>query len=220
MKRGIIILAVLIILGCTKTIERRYSEKTVNDDMKTLKAELDSTNYALLSSTIIRNALEGKSMENVTYADILKDGKRWKTKQEQIEAEQKALAEKTRLEEEQRQERLSNAVVVTCFEKGFSELGYNDYITYKFAIQNKSDNDIRAIKGTVIFTNLFDDVISKVSLVCDDPIKAGEKYIWRGTTDYNQFISSDVAMRNKDLKDMKVVWKPEKILFTDGSSLE
>ena len=38
--------------------------------------------------------------------------------------------------------------------------------------------------------------------------------------EYNQFKDKDQALKNKDLKDIKVVWKPEKIIFEDGSTLE
>lgn len=50
--------------------------------------------------------------------------------------------------------------------------------------------------------------------------KAGETITWNATTDYNQFKDEDKAMRNKDLKDMKVIWNPEKIIFEDDSILE
>src|SRR5690606_22654295 len=120
----------------------------------------------------------------------------------------------------ERIKRLNKAVMVSCFEKGYVEIDYQDYITYKFVIQNKSDKNIRAIKGSITFTNLFDEEITSLSFVYDQPIQAGHETNWNATTDYNQFIDEDQILKNKDLKDLKVVWKPEKIIFEDGTSLE
>jgi hypothetical protein len=43
---------------------------------------------------------------------------------------------------------------------------------------------------------------------------------WNATTEYNQFVSEDKTLKNKSLKDIKVVWKPEKVIFEDGIVLE
>ncbi|MDA9151726.1 hypothetical protein N9N85_03145, partial [Schleiferiaceae bacterium] len=143
-----------------------------------------------------------------------------KAEQDRIEAEQKALQEKAAREEAERVARLQNAVMVTCFKKGYTEVDYQDYITYGFAIQNKSEQDIRAVKGEIMFTDLFDDEIKTLSFTYDQPIKAGATANWNATTDYNQFMDDDVRLKNKELKDLKIVWKPIKVIFQDGSTLE
>jgi hypothetical protein len=145
---------------------------------------------------------------------------KWKAEQEKKEAEQKALAEKAAKEEAERIKKLTEAVIVSCFEKGFTKYNYEDYITYKFVIKNKSDKNIRAVKGGITFTNLFDEKISSLNFVYDQPIEAGTEITWDAQTDYNQFKDEDKTLRNKDLKDIKVVWKPEKIIFEDGTTLE
>lgn len=148
---------------------------------------------------------------------MVKNGKQSKKKKE---AEQKALAEKAAKEEAERIKKLTEAVIVSCFDKGFAQVDYQDYITYKFVIQNKSDKSIRAVKGGITFTNLFDEEIKSLNFVYDQPIPAGEEVNWNATTDYNQFMDDDKTLKNKDLKDLKVVWKPEKIIFEDGTTLE
>jgi len=141
------------------------------------------------------------------------------------EAEQKALAEKAKKEEEEEEEearikKLTESVIVSCFEKSFAEYDYQEYITYKFVIQNKSEKEIRAVKGSISFTNLFDDEIKSLSFLYDQPIGSEKEVNWNAQTDYNQFMDDDVSLKNKDLKDIKVVWKPEKIIFADGTILE
>ena len=37
--------------------------------------------------------------------------------------------------------------------------------------------------------------------------------------EYNQFLNPHQQLRNTELKDMKVVWMPESVIFTDGSKI-
>ncbi len=209
-----------VLFSCSTPMEKKYNEKTALKDIQSIKSAIDSTEFNLLAGSVFRLKLEDKKLEEMTYAEILEDGKKWKAEQEKIEAEQKALAEKAAKDEAERIKKLTESVIVSCFEKGYSEVDYQDYITYKFVILNKSEKAIRAVKGGITFTNLFDEKIKSLSFVYDKPIEAGEQVNWDATTEYNQFMSEDKTLKNKDLKDLKVVWNPEKILFEDGTTLE
>jgi hypothetical protein len=201
-------------------MDKKFNEETAKEDIKAIKSKIDSTELQLLAGSMIRLKFQDKKLEEMTYGEILEDGKKWKAEQEKKEAEQKALAEKAAKEEAERIKKLTEAVIVSCFEKGFTKYNYEDYITYKFVIKNKSDKNIRAVKGGITFTNLFDEKISSLNFVYDQPIEAGTEITWDAQTDYNQFKDEDKTLRNKDLKDIKVVWKPEKIIFEDGTTLE
>jgi len=43
---------------------------------------------------------------------------------------------------------------------------------------------------------------------------------WNATIDYNQFMAADKTLKNKCIKYFKVFWKPEKVIFEDGTILE
>ena len=221
MKKLLLLIGITAVLfSCTTPMEKKYNEKTALKDIQLIKAAIDSTEFNLLAGSVFRLKFEDKKLEEMTYAEILEEGKKWRAEQEKIEAEQKALAEKAAKDEAERIKKLTESVIVSCFEKGYSEVDYQDYITYKFVILNKSDKAIRAVKGGITFTNLFDEKIKSLSFVYDKPIEAGEQVNWDATTEYNQFMSEDKTLKNKDLKDLKVVWNPEKILFEDGTTLE
>ena len=220
MKKALIILSSILVVACSSPLDKKYSEDTFEEDAKELRNELDSTDAKLLLGSIFRLTLQQEDLSKMTYGEILENGKAWKAEQDRIEAEQKALQEKAAREEAERVARLQNAVMVTCFKKGYTEVDYQDYITYGFAIQNKSEQDIRAVKGEIMFTDLFDDEIKTLSFTYDQSIKAGATANWNATTDYNQFMDDDVRLKNKELKDLKIVWKPIKVIFQDGSTLE
>jgi len=212
-----IFLGITLLISCSSPMDKKYNQETAGEDIVAIRGELDSSKIKLLAGSIIRLKLQDKQLEEMTYAEILKEGEKWKEEKEKKEAEQKALAEKAAKEEAKRIKKLSEAVTVSCFEKDFIEYNYEEYITYKFVIKNKSDKNIRAVKGGITFTNLFDDEINSLNFVYDQPIEAGREITWNAQTDYNQFKDEDKTLRNKDLK---VVWKPEKIIFEDGTSLE
>jgi len=220
MKKALIILSSILVVACSSPLDKKYSEDTIKEDAKELRSELDSSDVKLLMGSIFRLTMQQEDLTKLTYGEILENGKAWKAEQDRIEAEQKALQEKAAREEAERMARLQNAVMVTCFKKGYTEVNYQDYITYGFAIQNKSEQDIRAVKGEIMFTDLFDDEIKTLSFTYDQPIRAGATANWNATTDYNQFMDDDVRLKNKELNDLKIVWKPIKVIFQDGSTLE
>lgn len=219
-KKLLLIGLTAFLFSCSSSMDKKFNEETAKEDIESIKGKIDSTELQLLAGSMIRLKFQDKKLEEMTYGEILEDGKKWKAEQEKKEAEQKALAEKAAKEEAERIKKLTEAVIVSCFEKGFTEYNYDDYITYKFVIKNKSDKNIRAVKGGITFTNLFDEKISSLNFVYDQPIEAGTEITWNAQTDYNQFKDEDKTLRNKDLKDLKVVWKPEKIIFEDGTTLE
>ncbi|WP_109300897.1 hypothetical protein [Aquimarina sp. AU474] len=209
-----------LIISCSSPLDKKFSEEKAKKDMLEIEEKLDSTELMLLAGTIVRLKLQDKKLEDMTYREILDDGEKWKAELDKIEKEQKILAEKAKKEEEERIRTLSESVIVTCYKKGFSKYNYEEYITYKFAIQNKSDKEIRAVKGQIEFTNLFGDKIKSLSFVYDQTIQANSEVKWDASMDYNQFNDEDQVLKNKDLKDIKVIWKPEKIIFSDGSIIE
>ncbi|MCD8401422.1 hypothetical protein [Tenacibaculum finnmarkense] len=221
MKKELLLIGIIsLLLSCSSPMNKKFNEKTFKEDIEAIKNNIDSTELELLAGSMLRLKFKGEKIEEMTYSQILENGKKWKVEQDKIEAEQKALAEKAEKEQIEKYKRLNQAVVVSCFDKGYTKYNYEDYITYKFIIKNKSDKKIRAIKGNITFTNLFDDKINSLSFVYDKPIEAGEEVTYNAQTDYNQFKEEDKTLRNKDLKDLKVVWKPEKIIFDDGKILE
>lgn len=213
-----LILAILV--SCSSPLDKKFNEETSEKDLKEISAKLDSAELMLLAGSMIRLKLTGENLEEMTFREILENGKEWKEQMKIQEEEQRALAEKASKEEENRMNRLTESVVVSCFHKSFTKVDYQDYISYKFAIRNKTDKRVRAVKGVLRFTNLFGDEIKSINFVYDQPIPANSDATWNAQTDYNQFIDSDVTLKNKDLKDLKVVWLPEKIIFEDGSTLE
>ncbi|MFV0247866.1 MAG: hypothetical protein ACK5H1_02745 [Tenacibaculum sp.] len=199
-------LLLAMLYSCSSPLNKKYNKDTSKEDMKAIRSKLDSNELNLLIGTLIRLSFDEEKLSKMTYAEILENGKNWKAEQKKIEAEQKALAEKAAKEEKARIKRLHQAVMVSCFEKKFKETDFfEEYMIYKFAIQNKTDKNIRAIKGDLIFNDIFDEEISSIDFVYDKIVPAGQIVNWAAKAEYNFLLESDKKLKDKNLKDLKTV---------------
>ncbi len=203
------------LISCSSILDEKYNENNLEEDTKLMKQEevLSEEDARLMAGWILKSKFNDENLEGKTYRQILKEAKNFRD-------EQKALAEKVKIEENERRQRLGDALTVVMYDKGYSKYDYQDYLTYSFAFENKTNKDIRAFKGSVSIQDLFETEIKSIGLTIDDPIVAGDTFKGTFTTDYNQFIDEDVELKNKDMNDLIVVWTPEKIIFTDGTVLE
>lgn len=119
---------------------------------------------------------------------------------------------------------LLKAVSLTVVSKGFipsdpNARRYQALLTLKCSYQNTSDRDIRAFTGAVIFQDLFGKEILRTNVTISEPIKGGQQATWDGTLRYNQFIDAHQRFRVAELQDLKVVWQPASIIFSDGTRI-
>lgn len=216
MKKTVLIFLVAILaFSCSTPLDKKYSEETFETDAKEIKesGKLSEEDALIMAGWIMRSKLKGENLEGKTYNEIIEEAKDYKKEQE-------LLAEKAKLEEEEKRQRLGSALTVAMYDKGFEKYDYQEYLTYSLAFENKTEKDIRAFKGSISIQDLFDTEIKSINLTIDDPIKAGETFKGTYTTEYNQFRDEDTRLKSKDMDDLKVVWTPEKIIFADGTTLE
>ncbi len=160
------------------------------------------------------NNLIGKS-----YKELLIQADKLAAEIKEKEEEEKRL----KLEEERRRKeiylKISESITFALTKKGYSEYNYQDYITYTFTFENKSNKDILGVKGSVTFYDIFDEKIKSLSLSYDNGIESGKIVNYRAQTDYNQFISDDKKLKDTELNKLKVVWEPEQLIFSDGEKI-
>ncbi len=160
------------------------------------------------------NNLIGKS-----YKELLIQADKLAAEIKEKEEEEKRL----KLEEERRRKeiylKISESITFALTKKGYSEYNYQDYITYTFTFENKSNKDILGVKGSVTFYDIFDEKIKSLSLSYDNGIESGKTVNYRAQTDYNQFISDDKKLKDTELNKLKVVWEPEQLIFSDGEKI-
>ena len=193
-------------------IRESESEETVKNITTYIMQE--AMRDALKDDDKKENNLVGKS-----YKELLVQADELAAKMKEKEEEEKRL----KLEEERRRKeislKISESITFALTKKGYSEYNYQDYITYTFTFENKSNKDILGIKGSVTFYDIFDEKIKSLSLSYDNGIESGKIVNYRAQTDYNQFISDDKKLKDTELNKLKVVWEPEQLIFSDGEKI-
>ncbi len=234
MKRvGIVVFCGLLLCGCSKDPHNvRITEKnkdTFMDDIKDMKG-LTVDEARLLVAFQIRRGMSnafGASAQDPsgkTVGELLAQLKK-QAAEEKTEADrQKRLADEAKAKADALTSELRKSIDLTVYDKGFrpaNPLGgsFSAQINIKCVYQNNSTKDIRAFRGKVRFTDLFGSEIFTTGLTISDPIAAGKKGNWDGVIEYNQFVSQHQQLRNTELKDMKVIWLPESVIFADGSKI-
>lgn len=232
-------LTIAVLIGCTGSQPRldTTTENTWLKSMKQIRKSMKESDFERMQDQA--NELAFSSLEadeilgNISSIHKFMDGFHGMTGPEiltytdsammsnaRIEEENKDLAERMRQQEASMMELMSASLVVTLYEKGFYASNFQEYINMKFGFENRSEKDISGFKGTVIFRDMFDDEIKGVNLKHDDPILAGETVRWEASLEFNQFVQEDVELKSKSLDKIKVEWRPESIIFSDGSTLK
>ncbi|MDA8956157.1 hypothetical protein N9H19_00870 [Flavobacteriales bacterium] len=211
MKNLLFIIIPLLLFSCSNSLDKKYVAENFLLDAQVIREEISQADLELLTMSVFSE--QGDEYKGKTYKQILKQAKDY-------QKEQELLAEKIRIEEEEKRIRLGQTATVSMYDKGFLKYDYDSYITYSFAIENKSDKNIRAMKGILVINDLFDEKIIELTFTFDSEIASGETLKEEYTTKYNKFKDAHKKLLNKEMKDLKTVWTPEKIIFTDGSVLE
>lgn len=217
MKKLILPVIAIILIACSNPLDKKFNKETAKEDFKTLG--LDSADNMLLAGALVKLTLEQEDLTQMTYRDILEYGKNLKDEQEKKKAEEKALAEAAAKAEEERVKKLYETADVTVVEKGFYSEDHEWYVSFGFAVDNKVDKNIEVIEGNIVFSDLQDNEIKRISFDCDKPVAGHETINWTESVVYNKFIDSDVILKDKELKDLKVTWIPKKIVF-EGERVE
>ncbi|MBA3697599.1 MAG: hypothetical protein H0W78_01860 [Planctomycetes bacterium] len=103
------------------------------------------------------------------------------------------------------------------FAAGVSNAGVYWDIQYT----SRFDKAVRAVKGKVVITDLFDELKLSIGWTIDVPLKSGETKTEKGRgIRYNQFMAPHQWLRNTDIKDMKFKFIAEQVIYEDGSKAE
>ena len=117
MKKTLLIFLVTILsFSCSTPLDKKYSEETFETDVKEIKEskKLSDEDALIMAGWIMRSKFKGENLEDKTYNEIIKEAKDYKK-------EQKLLAEKAKLEEEEKRQRLGLALTVAMYDKGYIE---------------------------------------------------------------------------------------------------
>ncbi|MFA7448797.1 MAG: hypothetical protein WCY77_10195 [Weeksellaceae bacterium] len=217
MKKLILLFSAFAILSCNSPMDKVYTEATLSEDLAAMKksGKLTEEDATLLARAFVGSVFTGKSLEGKTYKEIIESVKK-------VEAEQQVLKEEALKKEADQYERLSQAATATVTSKSLVGEQYSRNLVFGFAVKNKSDKRIDAIKLKFNFLNKLGEEIggdftaSITSPTIEPGATLSEKYYY----DFNEFREEDLRLNSEKFEDLTTVMKIEKIVFADGSILE
>jgi len=108
----------------------------------------------------------------------------------------------------------------TLLRKQYANQDYQDYVLFDIAFDSKGlDRPARAIKGTLIFTDLFGEQKFALRWTIDKPVAPGTVYTETGSGfEYNKFTDAHQWVRSTEKDNMKVKFRVDSILYQDGTS--
>ncbi|GEM_PF-6354532 len=113
-------------------------------------------------------------------------------------------------------ESLNTTLITLKAERG----NYNKNLKIVVNFENLTDKNIKGIKGTAVFKDMFGDLIKKITISSDDSVLAHETFQYTGYMDINEFIDSDIKLATTSKEKIDFSFVPEIILFEDGSKIE
>ena len=113
-------------------------------------------------------------------------------------------------------------ISVTLVNKVFHKADYSvgdagDRIDFTFLFQSLLERDVRAFKGAVIFKDLFDQEILRVTLTHETGLPKKGTAVWKGGIQYNQFMETHQRLLTVEKSDITVSFACESIVYADGT---
>ena len=90
---------------------------------------------------------------------------------------------------------------------------YGDKLVYTIKIDNLTAKSVRAVKGEIVFSDLFDADIFRVSVTVNEKIGPQSSVQWDGEMTYNRFSPAHVHFAGFKTEDLKVRIAEENVAF-------
>ncbi len=227
--------SLLFTVSCTNQAESTKS-LVINEQNKDSLAVLledkvmTGKDFQALYGYMMRKNLSGEEIETgKTIGELISTQWQWVADEELRQRKADSLAAIEREKERAIEEELLKSLDVIVTKKGFIEgnwetnRSFSDYITLKVSLKNNSSRAIKAFSGAIEWNSLMGESISKTGLSYplgnEGTIAPGKTKRMDLTIDYNKFSDANERLKAMSLENMKVQWRPKKILFSDGTLL-
>lgn len=210
----------LTAISCKNPIQKNYNKDTYTQDIQEIKKNnLNNKEDINILEEWITISTDEKGLDNKTYKEILKDAKLYKKEQEE-------LKEKVRKIEEEKKIKKIQAVTITIYDYNYLDRGlFNSYKQFKYAIENKSDKEIKSITFTFKIYNSSGTEIGegyKIALTDSNLAnKIAPHSIYQGEMNFDStIIDNDLELQKSKFSDLKFNLTIDKIEYSDGTVLE
>lgn len=218
------ILSIGFLMSCGSALNNAYSKATAEGDLERIKAigELDSANFNILTDFMLKEGLIEPDLKHLdeSYNELLEKAKiEFEAKNKKKEKADKMKGNKSQFQMDQL-EHLYEALIILPDQSNIRKDWSNkNAVFYKMTFINPSDKQIRAFKGKLSFYDLFDTELKSVNFTYNDTIAPKDTMRYEANIDFSSLNNNNVYF-TKDYSDIKVIWRPLKVIYKDGSEVE
>lgn len=224
----VMLLAVVMSTSGCSIRRKEISEANMREVLTSVEQNNDLTpeEANLLKAYLIRHALNAASAPlPVTVGDAITKQRTFVAELEAREQAERAAAQRAEAERLARIAQLRAEVGVQLVRIEFIDTDimarrFQDSLSFTVRVTNRSRRAVRGVRGTLVFLDTFGREVASIGMPVEEDIAAGASSDLTMTKDYNQFMSSDVAIRGFDLARGRVEWRPVQIVYADGTQVE
>lgn len=237
-----LVFAALVVTGCTQPQDIVFGAEPMKtiEEKGDLIRKLPEEDRKLLVGYLMANELAGKfgggnAVAGRTVGEVLASARTWKLELEKKAEEEKrrraeaeALKQQVEAERKAIVERIANVVTVAVTGKRVlpedpRQRRYGNELLLNYAVENRSDKDIRMLKGRMHFLDATGDEIGWLPLTFDERIAAGgvlktdTGLIWK----LNEFRRGNIEkIAGAPLDGMTTRFEPLSVAFADGEVIK
>lgn len=180
----------------------------------------------LFRTYLVRHALDANNAPLPTTVGAAIDAQRaFKTQLEARERADREAADRAERERLTRIEQLRSEVGVQLASIRFIPADamngrFEAQLAFRVHVANRGAKGIRGVRGSLAFLDTFGREVAVVGMPIEQDVAPGADADLEMTKGFNQFMDEDVALRGFDMSRGRTEWRPEQIVYADGTQVE
>lgn len=202
--------------SCTAwPLDRLYNPDTFTEDMKDVRKNISLDDSIIIMDNIMRLSVLGEDIEQMTYRQIMEDGKDRKKSREKAKEE----ARKHAKQNASYLEHMQNIAPISITSKAYDIEFTPPVFVMNLVLTNKSEKTITGIKGTMDFEDILGNPLAQFDINYKDTLEDAYKMEFQVACPVDIDDPKIFALIEKELDNLQVIWTPEVIIFEDGSKM-
>ena len=200
---------------------QKASVVSENESKSTVTSVVDRTDFFLFSLTKLRLPTNSKTIGLGMFGNVFLSDEKINSVAYQLADNPLTTLSNHRNTSVSNDElnNMKSTVIVAVMEKFFTDPNKKNELTYKFVFHNRSDRDLKLLRGEVVFSNNNGEVLEVLPLIYDRELGTNEKAIYHVTQQVIPTNSRTKKLVETKLSDLVIDWEPAKIQYSDGTSL-
>jgi hypothetical protein len=217
----ILSIAFTLLVGCSDAL--KYEVATMTDEQRArVQQILTAAQAKSLDEWIARKSAGSVRLPpGVTVQQALSDQEDWLAKRKIEEAKADEIKNNAQAERAAQRAVLAKVLdVAVVAKKNKVEMDYRKVVVLEIRYDNKSDKDIRGLKGVFKLTDIYGAALMDVSWSYDGAIAAGKTVIQHdAVVPIDKLVEAQEALWETDFEHLRSTFEINSVLFKDGTSM-